>query len=241
MDLMAHTCPRCSRVNPAEALYCYNDGAALGNGAARARPGTQEFPMPFVFPSGQTCRTFDQLALACLDNWGTAQELLRDGVLAGFMGGLGRADLAVAAREAARYPDRDRGLDGFLAKLPTEALGPPRLNVEPKQINLGVLRAGQDARLELHLYNQGMGLLHGSIHCEGCPWLTFDGGAKQKVFQFLHESVIPIQVQGKQLRAHNKPQEGRLTFESNGGALTVTVAIDVPVRPFAGGVLDGAR
>jgi hypothetical protein len=157
------------------------------------------------------------------------------------MGGLGRADLAVAAREAARYPDRDRGLDGFLAKLPTEALSPPRLNVEPKQINLGVLRVGQDARLELHLYNQGMGLLHGSIHCEGCPWLAFDGGAKQKVFQFLHETVIPVQVQGKQLRAHNKPQEGRLTFESNGGAVTVTVTIDVPVRPFAGGMLDGAR
>jgi hypothetical protein len=241
MDLMAHTCPRCSRVNPAEALYCYNDGTSLGNGAARARPGTQEFPMPFVFPSGQTCRTFDQLALACLDNWGTAQELLRDGVLAGFMGGLGRADLAVAAREAARYPDRDRGLDGFLAKLPTETLSPPRLNVEPKQLNLGVLRVGQDARLELHLYNQGMGLLHGSIHCEGCTWLAFDGGAKQKVFQFLHDAVIPLHVQGKQLRAHNKPQEGRLTFESNGGTLTVTVTIDVPVRPFAGGVLDGAK
>jgi hypothetical protein len=240
MDLMAHTCPRCSRVNPAEALYCYHDGASLGNGAARARPGTQEFPMPFVFPSGQTCRTFDQLALACLDNWGTAQELLRDGVLAGFMGGLGRADLAVAAREAARYPDRDRGLDGFLAKLPTEALSPPRLNVEPKQLNLGVLRVGQDRRLELHLYNQGLGLLHGSIHCEGCPWLAFDGGAKQKVFQFLHDAVIPVQVQGKQLRAQNKPLEGRLTFESNGGSLTVTVTADVPVWPFVGGVLEGA-
>jgi hypothetical protein len=241
MDLMAHTCPRCSRVNPAEALYCYHDGTALGNGAARARPGMREFPMPFVFPSGQTCRTFDQLALACLDNWATAQELLRDGVLAGFMGGLGRADLAVAAREAARYPDRDRGLDGFLAKLPTEALSPPRLNVEPKQLNLGVLRVGQDAKLELHLYNQGLGLLHGSIHCENCPWLAFDGGAKQKVFQFLHDAVIPVHVQGKQLRAHNKPLEGRLTIESNGGPLTVTVTADVPVRPFAGGVLDGAR
>ncbi len=237
---MAHTCPRCSRVNPAEALYCYHDGAALGNGAARARPGTHEFPMPFVFPSGTACRTFDQLALACLDNWGTAQELLRDGVLAGFMAGLGRADLSVAAREAARYPDRDRGLDGFLAKLPTEALSPPRLNVEPKQLNLGVLRVGQDSRLELRLYNQGMGLLHGSIHCEGCPWLAFDGGAKQKVFQFLQEAVIPVHVQGKQLRAHNKAQEGRLTFDSNGGSLTVSVTIEVPVRPFAGGVLAGA-
>jgi len=37
----------------------------------------------------------------------------------------------MAAQEAARFPDRDRGLDQLLDKLPTQALPPPKLKVEP--------------------------------------------------------------------------------------------------------------
>jgi hypothetical protein len=151
---MSLTCSRCSRRNPDEALFCYNDGAALQAASAGAvDPGSRPFPMPFVFPSGQSCQNFDQLALACLSNWPAAKQMLQDGFFAGFLGGLGRVDLAQAAREAAKHPDLDRGLDQLLTRLPAHTLQPPKLLVEPRQINLGQLQAGTDARLEVRLRN----------------------------------------------------------------------------------------
>src|SRR5580693_6638809 len=101
---MPLTCPKCRRVNPAEATYCFYDGMVLTNGqvsGGRLNPATVAFPMPFVFPSGQSCHNFDQLALACLNNWSTARDLVRQGMLKTFLGGVGRADLAQAADEAA--------------------------------------------------------------------------------------------------------------------------------------------
>ena len=144
---MAQTCPKCRRANPGEAMYCYFDGMVLGNGHAATgpvNPATQAFPMPFVFPTGQSCHNFDQLALACLNNWPTTRDLVKQGVLRSFFGGLGRADLAMAADEAARYPDKDRGLAQLLTKLPTQAVSKPKLAVKPMQIALGVVPVGQD-------------------------------------------------------------------------------------------------
>ncbi|MBV9123472.1 MAG: hypothetical protein JO112_08955, partial [Planctomycetes bacterium] len=243
---MAQTCPRCARVNPPEGWFCYFDGTPLRNHGGRRPAGTPErvqFPVPFVFPSGKTCRDFDQLALACLDDWSAALELVQSGDLAAFLGALGRADLAQAAREAARFPDRDRGLDQLLARLPTQTLKPPKLQVEPRQVNLGQLRPGQDQHWELHLANQGMRLLYGSVTCMDCVWLALgeSPGTAQKLFQCLHETIIPVQVRGQQLRAGTKPLEGRLLVESNGGTLTVVVNAEVPVQPFPEGALAGAR
>src|SRR5262249_18379469 len=182
---MALTCPKCSRVNPDLALYCHLDGVPLGDPSRRGQrgdPAGQRFANPFIFPSGQACHNFDQLALACLDNWQMALGLLQDGHFANFLGGLGRADLAMAARAAAR-PDRERGLSDLLYRLPAKALQPPRLSVSPPQVNLGVLRIGADSRWELHLTNQGMGLLHGTVSCEDNAWLALgDGTSRQKHF-----------------------------------------------------------
>src|SRR5207249_350141 len=80
--LMSHTCTKCSRVNPDEAIYCYFDGIPL-NGLGQSRGpvavGAQAFPSPFVFPSGRTCRSFDELAIACQEEWAAARDLLRQG------------------------------------------------------------------------------------------------------------------------------------------------------------------
>src|SRR5262245_60349150 len=79
--LMLLTCPSCSRVNPDDALFCYHDGRPLGDPSRRARavdPSRQRFPMPFVFPGGRACHTFDELALACHDQWESARDLLQD-------------------------------------------------------------------------------------------------------------------------------------------------------------------
>jgi hypothetical protein len=242
---MSQVCGKCSRVNPPEATYCYWDGAVLEGHLANGGPvagGSRPFPSHFVFPSGQVCRNFDQLAMGCQQNWKQAVDLLKKGYLASFLAGLGRADLALAAREAARFPDQDRGLDQLLAKLPSHVLEAPQLKVEPTDVNLGVLRVGTDRALELHLSNLGMRLLYGSVVSE-CKWLTFGEGpgSVQRLFQFGNEALLQVHVRGQHLRAGAKPLEGRLVVESNGGTATVTVRAEVPIKPFPDGVLAGAR
>ena len=241
---MAQVCSKCSRINPPDAAYCYWDGAVLeghhANGGAIAI-GSRPFPSQFVFPSGQVCRNFDQLAMSCHQNWKQAVDLLKKGFLASFLGGLGRADLALAAQEAARFPDQDRGLDQLLAKLPSHVLEAPKLKAEPTDVSLGVIKVGTDRKLELHLSNLGMRLLYGSVVSD-CKWLTLgDGpGNAQKLFQFGNDAVVPVHVRGQYLRAGNKPLEGHLVVESNGGTATIAIRADVPIKPYPDGVLAGA-
>jgi hypothetical protein len=239
---MPTLCPTCSRLNPAEALYCYSDGTALQNGRpVRTEAARSDFPFPFVFPSGRTCRSFDELALACFDEWDVARSLLKHGDLTSFLSGLGRGDLAQTAREAARSADADQGLDLLIAALPAKSVLPAKLQVEPTRVNLGSLQIGQEPRFQLHLSNQGMRLLTGSVTAYAV-WLTLGEGegAASKVFQFVHDSVIPVRVRGKALRAGAKPLEGRLVLESSGGETTIYVRCDVPARAFPDGVLAGA-
>src|SRR5262249_17994053 len=161
----------------------------------------------------------------CQQEWAGARQLLEKGYLEGFLGGIGRSDLAMAAREAMRFPDRDRGLDQLLAKFPSNTLEPPKLKVDPADVNLGVLKMGQDRRFDLHLENRGMRLLYGSVSCGDNVWLALGDapGAPQKLFQFGDHLTIPVHVRGKQLRAGNKPLEGQLIVETNGGTHTVNV------------------
>src|SRR5438552_735206 len=131
---MSLTCVKCSRVNPDEAVYCYYDGFALnghgGRGAGPVAIGAKQFSNPFVFPSGRTCRSFDELATACQEDWDGAKELLAQGFFGSFFGGMGRADLARAADEARKFGDLDRGVDQLLDKLPTHVLQEPKLRVD---------------------------------------------------------------------------------------------------------------
>jgi hypothetical protein len=245
---MAHTCSKCSRVNPAEAVYCYYDGIALnghaGSGGGPVAIGQKAFSSPFTLPSGKQCQNFDQLALGCQEDWKAAVDVLKQGYLEKFLANQGRADLAMAAREAARFPDKDRGLAQFLEKLPTQALQPPKLVVEPTEINLGTLKGGEDRKMELKLENQGMRLVYGSATVDkNGNWLSLGSaaGAAQKLFQFGSETTIPITVQGKRLRASNKPLEAKIVIESNAGDYIINVKAEVPVKPYPSGALAGAR
>jgi hypothetical protein len=243
---MTVVCRQCTRVNPPEARYCYHDGVALPGQAHLAGPiavGAQPFGHPFVFPSGRACHNFDELALACDAHWEEARELLRDGFLEGFLGNLGRADLARAARRAAREPDADCGLHDFLSQLPGDRRDPPSLVAHPLEINLGRLPRGTDRTFLLQIENNGSGLLQGTISSDSATaWLALGEGvgAHQKVFQCRRDQTIPVQVLGNALRAGNKPLEGQLLIESNGGSAIVLVRAEVPVRPFPDGVLADA-
>jgi hypothetical protein len=133
-EIMALVCRNCSRVNPPEAQYCYWDGAVLDGRAPGSGPiavGAQPFHSPFVFPSGRQCRNFDELVLACYSEWKEALDLLREGYLEGFFGSLGRADLALAAKQAVRAADVDVGLDNLLNKLPCGNREPAKLFAQP--------------------------------------------------------------------------------------------------------------
>src|SRR5207302_7929500 len=124
------------------------DGSAINVGA---RP----FTVPFVIPPGRACHNFNQLALACHADSAAAIGLLRKGPLESFLQSQGRADLAAAARAAARAADPARGLDDFLGQQPAAPLLPDRLRVAPAVIDLGMLRPGEDRRCELVLRNEG--------------------------------------------------------------------------------------
>jgi hypothetical protein len=238
------TCGKCRRVNPADAAYCYFDGNILnGHGAARpVAAGRKAFTHPFVFPSGRTCHTYDELALACHEEWDEARSLLRQGYLERFLGGLGRADLARSARDLARAPDEDHALDALLERLPTDVLQPPYLHAGAAEINLGTMTIGQDRRFDLQLENRGMRLLRGSVVSDDAPWLSLGegAGARQKLFECTASATIPVQVVGQRLRAGNKPLEGKLSIESNGGNFVVTVRAEVPIKPYPDDVLKGA-
>ncbi|MBI1829951.1 MAG: hypothetical protein HYR84_00710 [Planctomycetes bacterium] len=240
---MSLVCAQCSRVNPPEAFYCHYDGAALaGRSGGPLNAGAAPFPNPFVFPDGLACRNFDQLGLACQQNWASAISLLQQGYLGSFFGGMGRVDLAMAAQEAAKFPDLDRGLDQLLAKLPTQALQAPKVNAEPSEINIGQIKLGENRAIELHLVNQGMRLLYGTVTSD-CEWLTLGDapGHSQKLFQFSVETTITVQIRGQHLRAGAKPIEGHLTIDSNGGEpITVTIRADVPITPYPDAPFAGA-
>jgi hypothetical protein len=242
---MPQTCPRCSRLNPREAVYCYFDGHLLGmapGNGAHVNFASRAFSTPFVFPSGATCRNFAELARAFRDNPAAAFDVLRQGFLEGFLGSQGRVDLALAAREAARAPDRERGLDDFLGKLPGDTLRPARLRVEPVELDLGTLRVGEDRRLVVRLRNDGDRLLSGTASRGDTDWLALGDspGVASKLFQLSREAAMVVHVRGRSLRASLKPQTASIIFESNGGTVATQVRVVVPVRPFSEGVLAGA-
>lgn len=242
---MTLTCSKCSRINPADAIYCYYDGSAL-DGEGRTGPiamGSQPFVGPFVFASGRSCRSFDELAMACEENWDEAAKALQDGFLGQFFGGIGRADLAQTAIEAAKYPDVDRGLDQVLAQLPSDVLEEPKLQLSTREMNLGQLKVGEGRKIELELENLGMRLLYGSASCVDTPWISLGegSGVEEKIFQFRDDFKLPIHINGDKLRAGNQPLEGKLVFDTNGGRETVVFRAEVPVTPFPNGVLAGAK
>jgi hypothetical protein len=241
---MAQLCTKCSRANPPEAVYCFFDGFVLGQNGRNGGPvavGARPFGSPFVFPDGHTCRSFDELALACQTEWSTACELLKEGFLESFFGGLGRVDLARTAKEASRFPDADRGLDEVLAALPSGVLADPRLHVDPLEVNLGLLENDQERTFDLELENQGTRLVHGTLTSDAL-WLTLgDAGAGEKHFSFTQDQKIHVRVRPTLVRASSKSIEAKLTVESNGGKFTVVVRTQKTVKPFPDGALQGLK
>ncbi len=242
---MTLMCRGCSRVNPPDAVYCYYDGLSLDNGAGATGPvaaGRQPFPFAFVFPSGRTCHNFDQMVLASHELWDEARELLHEGAFAGFLNGIGRADLGKAAKQGMNSPAPDRALDDLLGLLPSEVRQPPVLYLATHEFNLGEIIHGEARQFVVEVENHGMALLCGTIASVGAPWLVLGDppGKPQKLFECRHSLAIPVQVVTERVRAGNRPLEARLVVETNGGDAEIVVRAERPVRAFPEGVLAGA-
>lgn len=241
---MSLVCARCSRKNPDKATYCYFDGVVLVNDGQTNRlpPGQIPFASPLVFADGQQCGNFDQLVRACQNQWDAAKEMLQQGVFTNFLGNIGRVDLAMQAKNIAQSADLDRALDQFLGRLPSDGLDPAQLHVNPRSYHFGTVELGSAKTIWIKTQNHGGRLLFGSVLSKS-PWLTIgDGpGQPQKIFQCANETSIPINLRPDQLRANDKPLEGEILIESNGGNVKINVTALVPVSPFPHGVLAGAK
>jgi len=237
-------CGHCGRVNPVGARYCHYDGIALGTGleAGPVDVGSSVFPSPFVFPSGRSCRNFNELVLAADELWDEARQLLGDGQLALFFATIGRGDLARAA-QAKEAADPERALDDLLQRLPNTARKPPQLYVQPKEFNLGLIQRSETRRLIVVIRNEGMGLLQGTAAAVNTPWLVLGDppGVPAKMFECRDEIVLRVLLLGDRMRAGPRAQEGALLIESNGGKLTIPIRAERLPRAFFDGVLAGAK
>lgn len=232
---MAHqVCPRCQRTNPEEAVFCYFDGVVL-----RQLPGGQgnQLPHEFVFPSGRRCRTFDELVQGCQYEWEDARGMLGKGVFGSFLASIGRMDLARAAQENQSQTDPDIALHNFLNTLPASQIQGPRLDLTPRRLLLGTLRAGDTRLVRLTVTNLGQGLLQGKLTvAEGSEWLHVDGASGpgnngQCPLKTAREQQVILRIDTKGLPA---PQtySARLQVITNGGIVEVPVRLDLVSVPF---------
>ena len=152
-------CPRCRRDNPAEAVYCHFDGVVLQQGPGATGPPPGQLLHEFVFPSGRRCTSYDELARGCQEEWEVARGLLQQGAFRQFLTGVGRMDLAHSAQRALSQPDADSALDHFVGTLPVTTHHGPQLDLSPRRLMLGSLRAGERREVHLTILNHGQGLL----------------------------------------------------------------------------------
>lgn len=236
------TCPKCTRTNPPEAVYCFFDGFVLGGGTGGPLAiNSQRFPGPFVFPNGRTCLNFDDLVIACHEENKAAADLLKQGFLESFLGSIGRMDLAMAARESAKFPDPARGLDELLGKMPSSVLSDAKLNVSTNEVNLGKIDRNPKNPIRITIENGGMRLLYGAIQSDSL-WVAIgdSGNASVKNFQTKGELTVPIRIVPEQLRASDKPLVAKVKISSSGGKSEILIKAELPVVPFPDGVLAGS-
>jgi hypothetical protein len=254
-------CPRCRRANPSDARFCHYDGAELDvRGGKMPSPAGERLAADFVFGSGRRCHTFDEIVDACLDAWGEARQLLYDGVFRNYLSDLGRPDLANAAEEAEVFADGDIGLNHFLKKLPAKASRAPKLDLQPRRLDLGTLRVGEMRSDQLTVYNQGRGLLVGTLTvAEGGDWLSValvrspgDGpaprsqgtvradGTLEIALRVAREQQIMLLVDTTRLTAAQR-YHAKLTLITNGGVVEVPVRLAVAATPFPDAPLRGAE
>ncbi len=122
---MAITCPKCGKLNPDNARFCWNDGEKF------VTTGFQ----PFCFRSGTVANSLSELVTQIDAHWEDGKYSLYQGDLANWLGSIGRSDLASTARSIiSSESDQDIGLEGFLQSLGPDAPPSPQLQITPTSL-----------------------------------------------------------------------------------------------------------
>ena len=238
-----HVCPRCQQVNPAEAAFCWFDGANLRALVTPGAIGPERLPHEFFFPTGRRCQTYDDLLQGCLDDWDGARALLTEGAFRQYLTGAGRLDLARAADDALRQHagDGDLALDAFLQRLPAQAPPKPELELQPRKLLLGTLAVGESQQVALVVQNIGKGVLHGTLTVvEGGTWFRVAGQDGPSVpIKTVREQAVQF---GVDVRGQPAPIKcaAHLNIITNGGVVEVPVRLDVLPQPFTHAPYQGA-
>jgi hypothetical protein len=238
-------CPRCQRAIPAGGNYCWLDGTPLSLTAAQARQPPGQLPHEFVFPSGRACKTYDELVQACQEEWSEARQLLRKGVFSRFLASVGRVDLAAAAQKAQTHSDPDIALHTLLGALPASARpAGPRLDLRPRRLALGSMKAGEARIVRLTVANVGKGLLHGTVTLSGGDnWIRLVGPGvtrDQCPVKTGREQQLTLQVDTASLSARGA-YSAKLTVITNGGVSEVPISVEVGAMTFNVPPFEGAR
>jgi hypothetical protein len=202
----------------------------------------------FVFPSGRRCRTFDELAQGCQEEWNAARDLLRQGVFGQFFTTSGRADLFRASQEAQTQLDPDIGLVRFLSALPISKAQAAKLDLSPRRLLLGNVMAGESRQVQLTISNRGQGVLQGALKVtEGGLWLTVAGepargssNSGECLLRITQDQKITLQIDTRGL-ASAQTYAGKLTVITNGGVVEVPVRMDLVAHPFGRPPFQGAK
>lgn len=238
-------CPNCRRINPEQATFCYFDGVML-----RGQAGTAQDPhrlaTEFYFPSGRCCRTFDELAAGCQDEWNEARELLQQGRFKDYFSSWGRHDLARAAQEAMAQPDPDIGLSNLLTSLPATSAQGPKLDINPRRLTVGRVLAGDQRKVLVKVANLGKGILQGTLKVsQGVSWLRLAGSKDpssngQLTIKTPREQEVTLLIRTEGLAA-GQTYGAKLTVITNGGVVEVPVKLELAAQPFARAPFQGAR
>ena len=233
-------CPRCQRANPGEALYCHFDGFVLRQGAVPDTSVLAQLPLEFVFPSGRRCRSYDDLVQGCQYDWEDARDLLGRGVFEGYLARVGRHDLARVAKDARTEKDPDIALHNFVKGLPVTQAQGPRLDLNPRRVQITPLPAGSQRELTVTVTNLGKGLLQGKLTVQdGGSWLTHKGGDPvRQPLKTAREQEVALCVDARGLAP--ACYHARLTVITNGGVAEVPIRIDVTPSPFPSVPYHGA-
>jgi hypothetical protein len=234
-------CPRCQRSHPDEAAFCYFDGTPLRGEKAAAPAAPGQLPFDFIFPSGQRCRSFDELIQACQQDWPAARALFEEGAFRQYLTAAGRLDLARAHDEAREQcPDPDIAFASFLDRLPAQRPLRPELELQPRRLLLDPMSPGESRTIELVVLNVGSGLLHGMVQVvEGSDWLRLVGGGPDTAIKTTDEQAVLLEIHTHGLSA---PQSlaAHLTVITNGGVVEAPVRLVVKPRPFPHAPYAGA-
>ncbi|HMF17432.1 MAG TPA: hypothetical protein VKE98_09515, partial [Gemmataceae bacterium] len=193
-------------------------------------------------PSGRRCRTFDDLAQGCQEEWPAARDLLHKGIFDQFLTVNGRADLVKVAQESKNQADPDIALVRFINALPVTRSQAPRLDLNPRRFLLGNVTAGEGRQLQVTISNQGQGVLQGTLKVsEGGHWLRLVGSANgQCSLRIAKDQSISLQVDTKGMPAA-QTYGGKLTVITNGGVVEVPVRMDLMAQPFPRPPFHGAK